>query len=619
VKKKVINIFTLVLILFLIPIISNFNSLREYHSNKKSFNSFISSNNSQWENVITLDVGNHPVSVFIGDTNNDGKNDIVTSNQAEDSISILLWNSTIFDWDSEITKEVGFSPESVSIGDANNDGMNDIIASSLDNIVSIFLWNDSTKNWDKIIKTVGDDPESVVIGDANNDGQNDIVTANMGDYDISILLWNSSTEDWNPQIRKQVGYVPYSVFLGDVNNDGDNDIITANYGIDNNISILLWNSSSQDWNEKETRYAGNFPYSVFIEDANNDGINDIIASSLDSTVSILCWNDSTHNWNSPITRTVGFNSRSIFVGDINSDGQNDIVSANYHDDNVSVLLWNDMLGNWEVEITLSVGNKPHFIFVEDANNDGRNDIVTANYDDNTVSVLLGNSYQLNTPILEIITPNPDIDGYISLNWSDISGANNYLIYRNEHYILSSLGLTPIAVVNESNYLDIIQMNGEYYYVIVALNSTAISSISNCESVVVSIPLNTPILDSILPNISPDGKINLNWNDILGAKMYYVYRDDSNITNIEEALLIAQTIDSDYTDTIYVNGIYYYAIIAGDFSLNSSISNCIEVIVEFQSNISISGYLIFNTLLVLAALVISIIVKVKYSSKLKNLH
>ena len=618
-KKNVINIFALFLIFFFIPIISNFNSLQEYHSNKESFNSFISLNSSQWENRITLDVGNHPVSVFIGDTNNDGQHDIVTCNQADNSISILLWNSTIFGWESEITKEVGISPESVSIGDVNNDGLNDIVASSLDNIVSILCWNDSTKNWDKIIKTVGDDPEAVVIGDANNDGLNDIVTANMGDYDISILLWNTSTEDWNPQIRKHVGYVPYSVFLGDVNNDGDNDLITANYGIDNNISILLWNSSSFDWNEKETRYAGNFPYSVFIDDANNDGINDIIVSSLDDTVFILCWNDSTNNWNSPIIRALGSNSRSVFVGDVNNDAQNDIVSANYYDNNVSVLLWNTLLSDWELEITLSVGNNPHSIFVEDVNNDGRNDIVTANSNDDTVSILLGNSNQLNAPSLEIISPNPNNDGYIHLNWNNISGANNYLIYRNEHYILSTFGLTSIAIVNESSYNDIIHMNGDYYYVVVAINSTAISSISNCESVVVLIPLSTPILDTILPNLNHNGKVNLNWNDILGAKIYYVYRDDTNITNSEEASLIAQTTDNDYTDTIYINGIYYYIIIAGDFSLNSSISNCIEVIVEIQSNISISGYYFFINLLSLVVLVSSIIVKVKYSSNLKTVH
>ncbi|GAH03470.1 unnamed protein product, partial [marine sediment metagenome] len=265
------------------------------------------------------------------------------------------------------------------------------------------------------------------------------------------------------------------------------------------------------------------------------------------------------------------------------------------------------------------GNKPHSVFAEDANNDGSIDIITANYNDNTVSILLGNNFQLNTPSLDMISPNPDINGDINLNWSDISGINNYLVYRSEKYIFSTIGLIPIAVVNESNYHDIIYINDQYYYVIVAINSTAISSISNCESVVVSIPLSTPILESILPEISHDGKVNLNWNDILGARTYYIFRSNTTITNQEEASLIAQSTNSNYTDINIVNGVYYYAIIAGDLSTNSSISNYVEVTVDVRSNIAISGYLFFNILLAFLVLVFSIIVKVKYSSKLKNFH
>ncbi|MHA1461304.1 MAG: hypothetical protein ACTSO8_07470, partial [Promethearchaeota archaeon] len=69
----------------------------------------------------------------------------------------------------------------------------------------------------------------------------------------------------------------------------------------------------------------------------------------------------------------------------------------------------------------------------------------------------------------------------------------------------------------------------------------------------------------------------------------------------------------------VNGIYYYIIIAGDFSSNSSISNCIEVNVEIQPNITIPRDFFFIYLLTLVILVSLIIGKVKYSSKLKNSH
>ncbi|MFX1566989.1 MAG: FG-GAP-like repeat-containing protein [Promethearchaeota archaeon] len=613
-KKIVKTILLLFFLSFIYPSFLRSNFISEYDINYRFLKSISSIKTSQWSSEITLTVGNHPVCVSVGDINNDGFNDIITTNQADNTISIFLWNSTYFDWNPEITKDVGYSPESVSIGDANNDGLNDMAISSLDNIVTLFLWNTSSKNWDKFMKTVGDDPECVIIGDANNDGQNDIITANMGDYDISILLWNTTIKDWTPQIRKHTGYVPYNAFLGDVNNDGFNDIITANYGIDNNMSIFLWNSTSKSWDDRMTKYAGNFPFCVFVEDTNNNGLNDMVVSSLDGTAFIYCWNDTIKNWNKPLIRTIGTSPRSIFIQDVNNDNYNDIVSANYHDDNVSILLWNNLIGDWNDIFTISVGREPLFIFVEDVNNDGSNDIITANSDDNSISILLSNTSQLDTPYLETISPNPDVDGIINLNWSDISEADNYIIYRNENYISQTSGLTPLVVVNQSMYNDTIELNGVYYYVIVALNSTAISPISNCESVVVSIPLDAPSLDPIFPTISIDGMIDLNWNNILGARVYYIYRDNTIITDSEEASLIAQTTESTFLDTILVNGIYYYVVIAGDFLSNSSISNCVEVTVEFQTSNSISTDPSFFVVFTLFVLITVVVVKSKYNRK-----
>jgi hypothetical protein len=445
------------------------------------------------------------------------------------------------------------------------------------------------------------------------------VTANMGEFDVSIILWNNLTQDWDDHIRRDVGYLPFSVFVGDANNDGYNDIVTANYGIDNNISILLWNETSNDWDDKLTRIAGSSPYSVFIEDANNDGQNDIISSSLEGKIFIFCWNTTSHNWDKSINKTVGSYPRNLFVGDANNDSYNDIATANYFGHDVSLLLWNETSGDWDPEISLSVGRQPHFVLIGDANDDENIDIITANYEDNNVSILLGNIEMLDAPFLEPIIPGQDIDGIIELNWTDVDGVVSYSVYRDVNNISSIYGLTPIAIVSESNYTDTITMNQIYFYVIIAQNSTVVSPISNCQDVLVMIPLQHPILDLISPNISSSGNILLNWNDILGAHLYYVYRDDTNITNPEQASLIAQSIDSDYIDTISVDGIYYYVIIAGDHTVNSSISNCVEVIVEIQLEVSISGYIYLNNTIILMVVVSLIIVNIKYKSKSEKLH
>ena len=103
-----------------------------------TWNEFI----SDWDTPTERPVGNLPISLFLGDANNDGFNDIVTANYGGNNISVLLWNNDISDWDQEIRKNTTSFPKSVAIGDVNNDGYNDIIATnSEDTVLSVFLWN----------------------------------------------------------------------------------------------------------------------------------------------------------------------------------------------------------------------------------------------------------------------------------------------------------------------------------------------------------------------------------------------------------------------------------------------------------------------------------------------
>jgi len=187
----------------------------------------------------------------------------------------------------------------------------------------------------------------------------------------------------------------------------------------------------------------------------------------------------------------------------------------------------------------------------------------------------------NAPILDNILPNPNIDGIIQLNWSDVIGASNYYVYRNTSTITSVSGLVPIASGALSIYQDTVTSNGTYYYVIVAGNATGNSSISNCESVVVAIPSavpSAPGLGTILPNPDNDGIINLNWSDVIGASIYHVYRNTSSITSVIGLTPITSGALSNYQDTVTINGTYYYVIVAGNATGNSSISNCESVVV-----------------------------------------
>lgn len=282
-----------------------------------------------------------------------------------------------------------------------------------------------------LTKSVGGGPEHVVVEDANNDGYRDIITANYWDDNVSIILWNSSISDWEEHITRSVGDGPSSVFVGDVNNDGFNDIITADYW-DGNISILIWNTTLLDWEEPATKSVGNGPESAVLGDLNNDGYNDIVtANNWDNTISFLIWNESLGFWNPEVTQSVGDGPEDIFVGDVNNDGLNDTVITNYSDDTISLFLWNGSSNAWNTQIILAVGDGPGSVFVEDANNDGYSDIVTSNYVGDTISIFTWNnsakiwnqetSLSVGDGPESVLVDDVNIDGYndiITTNYGD---------------------------------------------------------------------------------------------------------------------------------------------------------------------------------------------------------
>jgi hypothetical protein len=110
-----------------------------------------------------------------------------------------------------------------------------------------------------------------------------------------------------------------------------------------------------------------------------------------------------------------------------------------------------------------------------------------------------------SPILDTIVPNPNNSGNLTLYWNIVDGATTYLIYRDTSIITSVENLNPINSVSINYYFDSGLINGTYYYVIVAVNSSGASNLSNCESVYISIPSTsiTTTSSSSTPSSSTD--------------------------------------------------------------------------------------------------------------------
>jgi peptide/nickel transport system substrate-binding protein len=218
------------------------------------------------------------------------------------------------------------------------------------------------------------------------------------------------------------------------------------------------------------------------------------------------------------------------------------------------------------------------------------------------------------PILNVITPNPDTDGDIFLNWSDVEGATSYNVYRDTTFITDISGMTPIAQPTSSQYDDNGLNEGTYFYVITGENAGEETPISNCESVLVDLPPpDAPVLSTITPNPDTDGNVFLDWNDVSYATSYNIYRANSLITDISGLTAIGASTSSQYNDNGLTDGIYYYVITAVNATGESLISNCESVTVEIPSPF-IPGTNLYTFLPILLVAVIGLVISFKKKFK-----
>ena len=133
----------------------------------------------------------------------------------------------------------GNNPSSVAIGDFNRDGKQDLVVTDFaDNTVSVFLGKLGATFATKVDYQTGNGPVAVTVGDFNGGGKLELAIANLNDNTISILLGNG-----NGTFRNRVDYAtalgPTYVFAADLNRDRKLDLVVSTQSLA--VSVLLGN------------------------------------------------------------------------------------------------------------------------------------------------------------------------------------------------------------------------------------------------------------------------------------------------------------------------------------------------------------------------------------------
>lgn len=358
--------------------------------------------------------GSQPSSVAAGDLDNDGKADLVVANKNSKSISIFRNNGANQGTISLQTKAdhtAANKPVSVAIGDLDNDGKLDVaVADQSGNFVSIFR-NASVDGSGVISFDTRTDiataktPKSVAIGDIDGDGFADLILAAQGDKLVAIHR-NTSTGAGTIQFASREDLPAasqlQSVALGDFDGDGKLDISVA--GKNTSLVAIYRNTSTVgdiSFADKSQLLAGSSPSAVAVGDLDDDGKPDLAVTDATDDHIRLYKNTSTNigtvSFGDLQVYITGEDPHSVAIGDLTGDGKLDLLVGydNGTVSNISVFE-NTSTGSGVVSFNPTAknhtsGTTPKSVGIVDLDNDGKVDIVSANSSSNTVSVMRSSS------------------------------------------------------------------------------------------------------------------------------------------------------------------------------------------------------------------------------------
>jgi Tol biopolymer transport system component len=302
---------------------------------------------------------------YSGDTDSDNQLELLIQTDNADGGGFLkiFENSGPGSW-SEVWSQ-SFStlrtPRNIFVGDPDNDGKNEIVIGEdwYDRQLYVYEHNGGN-NYSGTLLESGKDYHSVCVGDADNDGQNELAMG-TGLYDASgrtVGIWEYSAGSYTKVFSQLINGDQSEIAIGDLDNDGKNEILQTRggggagnyYG----FAILKWNGAT--YNVLYSNTTIDCTFRPLIGDLFNSGSNQFALIG-DNQVDIMEYSSGSTNpiCSLPLGQSTNWGSEGISFGDVNGDGKGEFITSHvssgvkiYKGTNIdlkNIILYEEDLGN----------------------------------------------------------------------------------------------------------------------------------------------------------------------------------------------------------------------------------------------------------------------------------
>jgi hypothetical protein len=283
----------------------------------------------------TYQVGKNPTSVTAADFNQDGNTDLITTNIASDTMSVLLGNGdgTFRD---QVSVAAAKEPRALTLGDFNGDGLYDAaVACSGSDQIALFFGVANGRFVEGQRYSVHRTPVSITSSDLNGDQKTDLVVALRNDK-IKVFLGRGDGT-FQEGVQYEYGDTPTSVAIGDFNQDRKPDVAVTNGG-PMSSAVSIWLGNGDGTFQKPTDYrTGKRPLVVTFADFNNDRVTDLLVlnGEMDTFTTFLGNGNGTFQKG----RESGANAGPVYgiARDFDGDQIVDVAIANVQSNDLSIL------------------------------------------------------------------------------------------------------------------------------------------------------------------------------------------------------------------------------------------------------------------------------------------